>query len=125
MFCGRRGTLLPRRTFAGCLDLSAPRIQRGLAYHDRQVGLDAATRKRGVRVIERALRDVAHLTRAELGAHLSRARIGRVAVPLALLTMHAELDQVYAAGPRIGKQLTYSLLPSGPAPATFHPRRGS
>ncbi|MGH9202423.1 MAG: winged helix DNA-binding domain-containing protein, partial [Vicinamibacterales bacterium] len=61
--------------------------------------------------LARALRDGAHLTRAELKAVLSRAKVGTLGVQRAAhLLMRAELDAVICSGPRRGKQFTYALL---------------
>src|SRR5204863_7412846 len=55
------------------LELTAPRVHRILSYYNRALELDARTLTRGAAVIERALRDRHHLTRAELAARLERA----------------------------------------------------
>ncbi len=52
------------------LELTAPSVHRRMAIYDRQLGLDAATKRRGTAVIERALRDGQYLTRVELGERL-------------------------------------------------------
>ena len=101
------------------LELTAPRVQRALAYTYRQFGLDAATRVRATRVIERALSRAEHLTRIELGAHLARAGLVLKGVGLALVTVHAELERVICSGARRGKQSTYALL----AKRAPHPKR--
>jgi hypothetical protein len=92
------------------LELTASRVQRGLAYGYRQFGLDIALRARGAKVIERALSREDHLSRVELGARLARAGIVMKGVPLALLTIHAELEGIICSGPRVGRQSTYALL---------------
>ena len=92
------------------LELTAPRVHRAMAYQHRQFGLEAATRTRAARIFERALRDGQSLTRAELGAHLARARIKAAGVRLALLTVYAELEGVICSGEKRGKQMTYALL---------------
>ena len=97
------------------LELTRPRVHQAMAHYKRQAGLDAATLTRATTVFERALGDGRCLTRAELGVQLERAgSMGNAAmtkgVPLALLTLHAELEGVMCSGPRRGKQLTYALV---------------
>lgn len=92
------------------LELTAPRVHRSLTYGYRMLELDLALRNRAAGVIERALREGHCLTRAELGAHLSRAGLVVKGVRLALLTMHAELERVICSGPLRGKESTYALL---------------
>src|SRR5688572_22731139 len=53
------------------LELTAPRVHQAVAYGHRQFGLDMVIRRRAARVFERALRDGACLTRAELGSQLA------------------------------------------------------
>ena len=92
------------------LELTAPRVHQALAFADRYYELDADLRKRAVKVIERAFRAEPHLTRAELGAHLSRAGMTLKGVRLALTTVHAELEEVICSGPQRGTQATYALM---------------
>ena len=102
------------------LELTAPRVHQAMSYYRRQHGLETAILNRATAAFERALRDGQCLTRAELGAQLERAgpmknakNATKVAsgIPLALLTIYAELEGVICSGPRRGKQLTYALLP--------------
>jgi hypothetical protein len=81
-----------------------------MSYYNRHLELDAATLKRGIAVFERALGRDRYLTRAELAAHLGRARIVASSQRLARLVMHAELEGIICSGPRRGKQFTYALL---------------
>ena len=92
------------------LELTAPHIQRAMAYQRRQVELDARVCNRAIGVIERALGDEAYLTRAELGVRLARSRISATGTRLAHLAAYAELEGVICSGPRRGKQFTYALL---------------
>jgi hypothetical protein len=104
------------------LELTAPRVHRAMASYRRQHGLDQALLARATTAFERALRDGQYLTRSELGVQLGRAasggRAGKGAtggnawkgIPLALVTIYAELEGVMCSGPRRGKQLTYALL---------------
>lgn len=50
------------------------------------------------------------LTRRELGIQLARRGLAFTGTPLALLTLHAELEGVVCSGPFQGRQLTYALL---------------
>src|SRR5687768_13387649 len=92
------------------LELTAPHIQRAMAYQRRQVELDARVCNRAIGVIERALGDEEYLTRGELGARLARSRINATGTRLAHLAAYAELEGVICSGPRRGKQFTYALL---------------
>ncbi len=92
------------------LDLTASRVLRTVASYTRRQELDTDTLTRATGIFERALRDGQYLTRAELGAHLERARLNVKGVRLALLTVYAELEQVICSGPRRGTQFTYALL---------------
>src|SRR5688572_2538964 len=67
------------------LELTAPHIQRAMAYQRRQVELDARVCNRASGVIERALGDEEYLTRGELGARLARSRINATGTRLAHL----------------------------------------
>jgi hypothetical protein len=84
------------------LELTAPRVHRSLAFGGRPFGLTDALHRRATRVIERAL---------DGEECLARAGIPAKGVPLALMTMYAELERVICSGPRRGKQSTYMLLP--------------
>jgi hypothetical protein len=93
------------------LDLTAARVQRALNYTCRQFEIDTALRKQATKIFEHALRDGSCLTRKHLGEELARKGIVAKGIRLALLTIHAELEQIICSGPRQGKELTYSLLP--------------
>ena len=92
------------------LELTAPSVHRRMAAYDRQLGLDAAIKRRGTAVIERALRDGQHLTRVELGERLKDAKLAFTSTRLAHLAMYAELEGVICSGPRRGKKFTYALI---------------
>jgi DNA glycosylase AlkZ-like len=99
------------------LTLTAPNVQRRMSSVYRQFELDTRTRVRATRLMERALAGGDHLTRAELAAHLARSGLTVKGVPLALLTVYAELERVLCSGAQRGKQSTYALLPSRVAQA--------
>ena len=90
------------------LELTAPRVHQVLSHYRRRLGLDASLCTRATALFERALDEP--LTRTELGAHLARARITVKGIPLALLTLYAELEGVICSGPRRGKHQTYARL---------------
>jgi len=93
------------------LALSAPRVHAANAYWYRWLEVDDAVARRSRTVLTKALREGEHLTRAELGQALTRAKID-VAEPvrLACIVMRAELDGLICSGARRGKQFTYTLL---------------
>ena len=92
------------------LALSGPRVHAVNAYYYRQLGLDDKIFKNSCAMIHRVLEGGKHMTRAELGEHLKRARIPADGLKLGYLMMHAELEGVICSGPRVGKQFTYALL---------------
>jgi hypothetical protein len=92
------------------LELTKPRVHQALAFGRRHFGLTDAVHRRATRAIERALGSAECLTRTELAAGLKRAGMTAKGVPLALMTMYAELEGVICSGPRRGKQSTYMLL---------------
>jgi hypothetical protein len=92
------------------LALTGPRVQaRSVPYH-RKLGLDTSVFARSRRVLERSLGGGKHLTRAALGAALTRAGVAVDGLRLAFLMMEAELDGVICSGTRRGKQFTYALV---------------
>lgn len=93
------------------LALSAPRVHAANAYWYRWNEVDEAVARRSRTAMSNALRDGKHLTRAELGEALTRAKI-QVSSPvrLACIVMRAELDGVICSGARRGKQFTYALM---------------
>lgn len=91
------------------LALTGPRVIRAMSGYMRQHGIAAATATRAVSMMERAL-DGRALTRPELGIELARRGLAFTGTPLALLTMHAELEGVICSGPFQGGRLTYALL---------------
>lgn len=93
------------------LALTGPHVRRRMLPYDRRLGLDESVVRRSNRALERALRDGAFLTRAEIKEVLVRARVGPPDVQrTAHLLMRAELDGVIISGPRKGRQFTYALL---------------
>jgi len=93
------------------LALTAPHVNQRCGPNYRKYELDDAAFKRSRKVIEKALRNGKHLTRAELRRKLNESGIeANDTVRLAHILIRAELDGVICSGPRIGKQFTYALL---------------
>ena len=92
------------------LELTGPRIRRGLNSRHRELGIDAHTVARSHHAIASALAGGRQLTRTELDAVLRAAGIETGMPRLTHLVMSAELDGVIASGARRGKQFTYALL---------------
>jgi hypothetical protein len=93
------------------LSLTAPRIQQILSSYERKMGLTPAVFRRSNAAIEKALRDGAHLTRAELKTVLARANVGPLGAQRAAhLVSRAELDAIICSGARRGTVQTYALL---------------
>jgi hypothetical protein len=105
------------------LELTAPRIGQAMSSYNRKLELDAKAFRRSNAVIERALRDGQHLTRAELKTALQRARIDVSSVQrLAHIVMQAELDRVAISGAPRGAKLTYALFDARVPPSPLRDR---
>src|SRR5215208_3187097 len=74
------------------LDLTGPEVRRRMAPYNLQLGLSSGVMTRAIALIERALGEGRHLTRAELGAQLERAGLPGKRVELANIMMYAELE---------------------------------
>jgi hypothetical protein len=82
------------------LALTGPRIAQAMASYNRKMGLTPAVLRRSNAVIEKALRDGAHLTRTELGEILRGSGIRETSgTRLAHMMMQAELDAIVCSGP--------------------------
>jgi hypothetical protein len=92
------------------LELTGPRVRRGLAARWRQLEIDEGVVARAGAAFRAALAGDRHLTRPELGAVLRAAGIAPDGQRLPHLLLGAELDGLIASGPRRGKQFTYALL---------------
>ena len=93
------------------LELTGPRVAAAMAPVNRRLELDAAVYRRSQAVFAKVLSGGQCLTRAELRAHLARARVKlTTSQQLGHLMMQGELDGVLCSGPRRGKQFTYALL---------------
>ena len=91
------------------LELTAPRVHRILSYYNRELELDPRTLTRCAAVIERALGDRPHMTRAELADGLHRAAMPMTGNRLARVVMHAELEGIICSGRRCERH-TYALV---------------
>lgn len=92
------------------LDLTGPKILRGLKHRQRQLGIDDAQIGKATEVTVRALEGGHHLTRAELAGELRAAGIPPDGQRMPHLLAAAELEGVIVSGPRRGKHLTFALL---------------
>jgi hypothetical protein len=93
------------------LALTAPRVHAANAYWYRWLEVDDTVARRSRTVLAKSLRAGKHLTRAELGDALTKAKIQITnPVRLACIVMRAELDGLICSGARRGKQFTYTLL---------------
>ncbi len=93
------------------LALTGPRVTSAMASYNRRLELTPAVFRRSNEAITDALGGANHLTRAELGEALGRARLGEVTGQrLGHVLMQAELDAVVCSGARQGNQFTYALL---------------
>jgi len=91
------------------LALTGPRVIRAMRGYMRQHGIEGVRTARAISAIGRFL-EGRTLTRPELGIELARQGLAFRGTPLALLTVHAELEGVICNGPFQGRQLTYALL---------------
>jgi hypothetical protein len=92
------------------LELTGPRITRGLAGRHRELELDAKVVARSRSAFAAVLAGGRSLTRPELGEVLRKARLSPEGQRLPHLLLQAELDGLITSGPRRGKLHTYALL---------------
>jgi len=92
------------------LDLTSPHVRRMNQYVARRFEVDAALCRRALRILEKALRDGRHHTRAEVAALLGKSGIRASGIRLACIMMEAELTGLVCSGVMKGKQQTYALL---------------
>lgn len=93
------------------LELTAARVDLRCGPGYRMFELDDTVFKRSHKVVERALKNGNHLSRAELRRKLNESGVAADhGVRLGHILIRAELDRVVCSGPRIGKQLTYALF---------------
>lgn len=101
------------------LELTAPRIERQMAYYNRKLELDRAFFDKSSDIIGEALVGGNFLTRQELARVLAEHGINASGQRLGHIMMQAELDGVICSGPLKGKQFSYALL-SERAPHAAH-----
>ena len=100
------------------LALTGPLVMKRMTPYDQHLALDDKVYRRSNAAIEHALRGGRYLTRNELKAELTRARLGELGVQrLAHIVMRAELEAIICSGPRRGKQFTYALVEERVPPA--------
>ena len=92
------------------LALTGPRVQRMMASYHPKYGLDARVLGRAREVMARALAGGTAMTRAEVSAVLTRARITHDRMALMFIMLDAELDRLVCSGPRRGREFTYMLF---------------
>jgi winged helix DNA-binding protein len=90
--------------------LTGPRVHAMNAGRYRDLEIDGKLLARTTKLIAKALEGGSELTRAEIAAALSRAKIDAAGPRLAYIVMAAELDAVICSGAMRGKQFTYALL---------------
>ncbi len=112
-----RGTwqLLAAADVRWVVDLVGAGQLRKAARRERELGLDPPTQRRSRAVLERALRDGAHLKREELRSALEDAGVSTKGPRLSHLLWRAELEGVVRGGaPRDGQPTWTALAPQGP-----------
>jgi len=100
----------------------APRVIMRYGTVHRQVGLDAKTLTKGMKVITKALEGSALLTRPELYDALDRAKIDLSEQRGLHMLVYSALKGLICVAPRRGKQPTFALLDEW-LPATKMPDR--
>ena len=78
--------------------LTGPRVNSLNAPYYRHGGLDRSALLRGVKVLERSLRNLNYLTRDALGSELAKVGLPLKGQSLAYLMMFAELEGVVCSG---------------------------
>lgn len=91
--------------------LTAPRVHRLMAGHNKTIALTDLTLERAAEVILAALPDGKALTRAQLAEHLQAAGIEASGTTLAHIVINCELLALICSGPLVGKQHTYVRVP--------------
>jgi hypothetical protein len=92
------------------LDLTGPRIRRGLAGRYRQFEITEGVIARANAAFSASLAGGRHLTSSQLGEVLHSAGIAPDGQRLPHLLSAAELEGLIVSGPRDGNQFTYALL---------------
>ncbi len=90
--------------------LTAPRIHARMGSYYRQIGLTDALVARSQVVLRKVLAGGQQLTRKEIAAAFTRARVDCTGLRLGFLMFRAELDLLVCSGALRGKQQTYALV---------------
>jgi hypothetical protein len=98
-----------RRDLRWLMQLSGPRVQKGLGPRYRRLALDVGTRTRVEKIIASELAGGA-LSRKELNEVLRRSHIDTEGQRLPHLLIHCELESVVCSGPRRNNEHTYALF---------------
>lgn len=104
------------------LALTGPRVRMLMRTYDARLELDAKVYAKARRAIVKALERDGVMTRAELGAAVTKAGVPASGQRLAHVMMDAELDALVCSGPKRGAQMTYVLVDAmvPPTPALSH-----
>jgi hypothetical protein len=92
------------------LGLSGIKIKSSFKTRDKELELSEPIISKSQLIIEKILSDVSGLTREEISAELTRAKIRTDENRLSHILVHAELVGLVCSGPIKEKKLTYSLL---------------
>ena len=92
------------------LALTGPRVRMLMRTYDARLALDAKIYAKARRAMTRALERDGAMTRAQLGAALTKAGVPASGQRLAHLMMDAELEALVCSGPKRGAQMTYVLV---------------
>jgi hypothetical protein len=92
------------------LDLTAPRLLRGMSGRLRALELDEPGLGRALRLVEAALSRRGALTRGELGAALEAGGVPAAGQRLPYILGVAQLRGLIVSGPRRGSAATFTLL---------------
>jgi hypothetical protein len=111
---------VPRDDLRWMQMLTGPRVLAQMRGQDRRNGLDAALIARAMKTMANAIERRGHLTRREIGAALSDARIATTPWLVGHYLMHAELRAIVCSGVPSGKQQTFALVDErAPRPSTL------
>jgi len=92
------------------LALTGPRVRMLMRTYDARLELDAKVYAKARRAIVKALERDGVMTRAELGAAVTKAGVPASGQRLAHLMMDAELAAIVCSGPKRGAQMSYVLV---------------
>ncbi|NJO88655.1 MAG: winged helix DNA-binding domain-containing protein [Chloroflexia bacterium] len=93
------------------LDLTAHRIKSAMKAREKELGLDEGIFRKSRILLENALKDGNHLSRAELNVVFEKAGIAPDNNRASHLLVRAEIDKIICSGSTKANQPTYALLP--------------